>query len=242
METTRVAIVMDQSGSMVSIEKEAKTSFIEQLQTLRNLSANDSNLKFLLTVVLFSNTAEVVYADAPIEIASDISESYRPDGGTALNDSVMLAIDSVEKTLQEDEAALIVIITDGHENASKTKRPDLAERIQALQNKGNWTFTYMCTSDNLAEVAAKYNIPAANTSGFVHSATGMLAMSADNSSMLRGYGHARTGGAMSISNAYSPDLTSSVSPTPLGSITPAGDAFGDMLTGKEGEKEGKSAS
>jgi hypothetical protein len=70
---------------------------------------------------------------------------YRPRGDTPLLAAVMAAISRMEPLVRRQDRALLVIQTDGIENASP---PDITPasvrtRIEAKQQQGNWTFAYL---------------------------------------------------------------------------------------------------
>ena len=75
------------------------------------------------------------------------SHAYRPNGSTALYDATGYTLDMMQKMEgidEDDTTCLVLICTDGEENASKHfNAKQIAERIQTLNNTKRWTITYL---------------------------------------------------------------------------------------------------
>lgn len=120
------------------------------------------------TVVRYNadGTSKVQNQSSISEYTSKSSEfNYSPEGMTAMNDGIGTAIDSVGKWLadmpEEERPSknLIVVMTDGCENASKEyslKR--VKEMIQHQTDVYNWTFVYMGTDVTTVETAENLGI------------------------------------------------------------------------------------
>lgn len=119
-----VALVLDKSGSMSSIQREAMTNFNEQLQEIRK-NAIIKEIKTRATVVLFDSEVSFVREDTEIKQVKELSEKeYCPSGLTALFDAVGMTISKFksiysEEMKEENSSFLVVIFTDGFENSSK---------------------------------------------------------------------------------------------------------------------------
>lgn len=157
---TYVCFVMDHSGSMdEKIDKDqtkallALSNFKEQLVTLRKES---DVIETRISVIEFDDTPNCVVENAEIHELLNTGyhkfEGYWTGGMTALYDSIAEAIRLVKKQLasdkREDKAALIIIQTDGLENASKKYsgeegRNKIKTEIETLENTKNWTFVFL---------------------------------------------------------------------------------------------------
>lgn len=91
--------------------------------------------------------------------------NYSPEGLTAMNDGIGIAIDSVGKWLadmpEEERPSknLIVVMTDGCENASKEYTlKQVKEMIQHQTDVYNWSFVYMGTDVTTVETAENLGI------------------------------------------------------------------------------------
>jgi hypothetical protein len=88
--------------------------------------------------------------------------TYIPRNDTALYDAVGLAVGTVHSN--PTDRYLVVILTDGLENASRTwKKHEIATMIQNLEALGNWTFVYMGSDHNAFNVTRDLGIARGNT-------------------------------------------------------------------------------
>jgi uncharacterized protein YegL len=94
-----------------------------------------------------------------------ILKTIKPDGRTALYDAIITNIDFVENELLKTETAnemtvIFVILTDGHENASKlVDTQQLREKIMKLQQQGNWEFIFFGADLDVNEINKILKIP-----------------------------------------------------------------------------------
>lgn len=161
-----VAFVIDMSGSMGRIRDaavEGANTYIKELQDDEGAETTR------LTFVAFDNLYEVWHKDEPIKNVPYIGEEYQPRGGTALYDAIGKTIAEMDAVGRKDEKHLVVILTDGFENASveyptgEVGRKMLADVIEAYEKRGNWTFVYLGANDyDVKTTAAALNIPAGN--------------------------------------------------------------------------------
>lgn len=72
---------------------------------------------------------------------------YRPKGDTPLLAAVMATIQRMEKLIRRQDRALVVIQTDGLENASPKHitLKSVRQKIDEKKKLGNWTFAYLGT-------------------------------------------------------------------------------------------------
>lgn len=142
-----ISVVLDESGSM-QIGKEAIVSGMnEQIQTLKR-KFNVDLVEPVVSFVKFSDNVHPLYEGKTINDLSEFEpKAYSPNGSTALYDSVGYTIDMMQKLdgiNDEGNSALLIIITDGEENASrKFNSSQIAEKIQSLNKTGKWTVTYL---------------------------------------------------------------------------------------------------
>ena len=172
-----LCIILDKSGSMDSLRTTALQHVNEQIQTAKGKS-KDFDIK--VTFITFNYDIDILKSNEPVDQIHEIPlTDYRPNGGTALNDAVAVAIDEVMCNVSlGDTDVLFAIVSDGQENHS-VKFPgvgnkDLAEKVQTMQEKYSWTFTYMGTDDfDLTKAASAMNIPLSNVHSFERSLAGM---------------------------------------------------------------------
>lgn len=133
-ENLDLVFIMDRSGSMSGSEEDTIggfNSFIER--------EKDKGLNTHVTTVLFDDNYEVLYKRKDInQVAKLTRDEYWVRGCTALLDAIGKTINMLDHEV--DNKVLVVIMTDGMENASKEYSKD---QIRNLINSHNWEFIYI---------------------------------------------------------------------------------------------------
>lgn len=152
-----MTFVLDSSGSMHSIADDTVGGFNAFLDEQR---AEDGTA----TVSLFDFDDDVsqVYRGMDLREAEDLTEeTYTPGGRTALHDAMLRAVTDTEQLLAERDATpetvVIVVLTDGKENASETPVGPLREQIQAKQTSG-WEFLFIGANQDAVLAAGEYGV------------------------------------------------------------------------------------
>lgn len=145
-QVTRILVVQDRSGSMGSRVEETITGFNEYLEDL----AGDDSDEAYLTLIQFNTTYTVVEESTPVDEVEPLTDkTYKPSGGTALLDAVGRGITDLQDELEDDERALVIIMTDGMENSSREYSADAVKKlIKRCECKGNWTFVFLGASQD----------------------------------------------------------------------------------------------
>lgn len=167
-------IILDQSGSMQDSIDPTISGFNEQVQVIQSLQQRYPEQEIKIGLTCFNQDVSIVSFARPVNEQRQLSrEDYRPNGQTALYDAIgetVLKIkDSVGNTAQqqEDIAIIVVILTDGHENASKLfNRKGIGSLICELEAGGKWTFTYLGATLDAREIAESLNIKRENSMAF----------------------------------------------------------------------------
>ncbi len=200
---THVAIVLDRSGSMATIYNETLTGFNEQVETIRkNIQEGD---EYKVTLVTFDDTIKEVYFNAPIDTLRKLTkEDYVTGAMTALYDAVGHTIDRVEDVVDADTAILLIIVTDGYENASrKVDSKHLAEKIQSLTKGGKFTITYLGPNNvDLTKISKTLNIPMGNMTFYNLDSVGTQKAWDNMRGQTMTYMANRREGAMSVDDFY----------------------------------------
>ena len=152
-----VVFVVDESGSMMSSREDVIGGFkrvIDEQKAVKEGTCSVSLYKFadkVTEVYRGKDVNDVKYLD---------EETYSPGGMTAMNDGIGVAIDSIGEWLnsmkesEKPEKNLIVIMTDGMENASKEYSGErIREMIKHQEEKYNWSFMYLGTDITDAQAA-----------------------------------------------------------------------------------------
>lgn len=173
-------IILDESGSMSSIERQAITSMNETIQTVRMAQKKHPEQRHFVTIISFSGTGmdgvkvlrDRVAADDVTEISG---EDYTPNSCTPLYDAMGYGITSLDKAAGKDDVVLVTIITDGMENTSQVYTSKAIAELVAGQRKKGWTFAYIGANQDSVEVAREMNIR--NALNFVADEQGTMEMS-----------------------------------------------------------------
>ncbi|MDA9986708.1 VWA domain-containing protein [Crocinitomicaceae bacterium] len=172
-KTTLYHFIVDQSGSMTGMEQQAIEGFNTQLEKIQDLEKTMSDQKFLCSLTFFNSEVQDVLKNEPVKQIELLSNNnYRPGGMTALLDAVGGSIDRIEKQfwqeLENDEISVVmVIITDGYENASKYFTYHIvAQKIFKLDETGKWTFSYLGADFDAIHTSKMMNIRKENVMNF----------------------------------------------------------------------------
>jgi uncharacterized protein YegL len=191
--------VVDQSGSMSGSEGPTIEGFNSQLKTIRDLKKEFPENEYVVSVTFFEDEVMDVIKFANIDQISMLTrESYRPGGLTALLDGIGRSIEAIrnrfDEELKRDEASVVMIIlTDGGENASKFyTRHLIAEMIKELDASGKWTFSFLGAGLDAVSASANLNIRRANILSYDKS--NICGMMDDMSASIRTYERAKFDG------------------------------------------------
>ena len=154
-----LTFIIDESGSMYSSTNDVIGGFKSTIEEQKKMDEG----KCSVSLFTFNDTVKEVYLGKDIKEVDGID--YTTNGCTAMNDGIGTAIDKVGKWLsdmkEEDRPSknLIVIMTDGAENASKEYSFErIKEMIKHQEEKYNWTFMYMGTDITSMEDVKKLGI------------------------------------------------------------------------------------
>jgi hypothetical protein len=172
-KTTLYHFIVDQSGSMKGMEQQAIAGFNTQLEKIQNLEKTMPDQKFLCALTFFNSEVQDILKNEPVKQIELLSNNnYRPEGMTALLDAVGGSIDRIEKQfgkeLENDEISVVmIIITDGYENASKYFTYHMvAQKIARLDETGKWTFSYLGADFDAIHTSKMMNIRKENVMNF----------------------------------------------------------------------------
>jgi hypothetical protein len=116
------------------------------------------------------NVQHVYFQQNPNKMVLLNYENYRPSGGTALLDAVGETITEIERQIAASlipTTAIIVILTDGYENASKKYNlVNIRNMISKLEETDKWTFSFIGATLDAVDVAASMSIKSQNSFSF----------------------------------------------------------------------------
>ena len=134
-----------------------------------------------MTLVQFDgeDIHDVIVDANPLERVRSIAGRFVPRGMTPLHDAIAAMLDRAEAHLKNSGAdpadQLVVIMTDGLENASRRwTAAAISERIEGLQKAGG-TFVFAGANQDSYATGSAIGVVAGNTSNYTASATSVLA-------------------------------------------------------------------
>jgi len=166
-------MIIDKSGSMSNLSADTVGGFNEYLVD-RQRETPDA----LMSVTLFDTERDAMYVAEPVtQIPKLTEERYRKGGMgyTALNDAIGGAIAAIDAgAYAEQRKVLVVVMTDGLENASKewTSRAEIAALVKRKESAG-WKFVFFGADIDAFAEGAALNVPPARSVQYDKSAAGL---------------------------------------------------------------------
>jgi len=186
---TDITIILDRSGSMGSIRDATIKGINDFITETRNVPGDG-----VFSLVQFDDKYENVYTNiSQKEVPLLNRDTFVPRGDTALIDAVCRTIDETGQRLaampeeQRPNKVLLVIMTDGFENASqKYTRRDMCDRITHQKEKYNWKIVYLGANQDAIAEGGKYGIGTQQAMTYTATAAGVRTATASlNSSAAR---------------------------------------------------------
>lgn len=142
-------LVVDESGSMSIIRRQALVGINETLTTIQKMQETHKNLEQRVTLITFDSThTNVFYDNVRASNANPLkAKDYNPCGATPLYDAIGMGITKINALTTEDDSVLVTIITDGEENCSEEYNLKMIKNLIEKLKKQNWTFTFIGTDD-----------------------------------------------------------------------------------------------
>jgi len=188
------------------------SGFNEAAAQLR-AQAVDEGITADISLVTFNHDVTPIYLLQDVTALVDLDRaSYVPDGNTAMLDAVGDTLTQIEERTQgadtKNTAFLVSIISDGMENASRSHTyVTIAETIQRLTSKGNWTFTYLGSNQDLSDLSHKLNIPKGNMASYQATPSGSQTAFDVHAASTPSYMSGVSLGVMSTKTWYGKDVT-----------------------------------
>ena len=148
--STHYQLIVDASGSMSGSETATVGSMNEQIALVRRLATEYPDEQFSLGIVDFSSDIRVLREMAPIHTVREVARNeYVTRDSTALYDAVgttVTRLDNIReaKNHNDRDSYVIVVITDGHENASQHYNfTAIKSLLSQLEQTGKWEFRFI---------------------------------------------------------------------------------------------------
>jgi hypothetical protein len=148
-KTSHVIFVLDDSGSMQDCRDATISGFNEYLKMQQTDAATKGIATFVSLYKFDGGNVNCVYNRLPVATVSPLTrDTYNPNGMTNLFDAiggVMMQInnDFASKKKADRDSVIINILTDGHENSSRSFRNhDVKQMVSKAQDK-SWSFMFL---------------------------------------------------------------------------------------------------
>jgi len=170
-----IAIVLDKSSSMDNIRNATIKAFNKQVETIHK--EGNEGIDIRTSFMTFStNVNYPIFFNSPInELKKIKKEHYAPAGLTALNDAIgTIIIELLGLPNEEDTDFLVVIVTDGDENASKIFKKCVIKKMKdKLCDKERWTFSFLAANNSIEYFVENYGAEKENVKIFEATEEGM---------------------------------------------------------------------
>lgn len=130
----------------------------------------------------FNSTVDRAYHGRAIEDAPPLDEeTYVPGGQTALHDAIYRAIMETEgyvsggESEDQPENVIIVVLTDGKENASETPQAQVRDLVTEHREEHGWEFLFIGANQDAALTASKMGMAKDRSLDMSHSGDGARA-------------------------------------------------------------------
>lgn len=151
--TNHVVIVLDQSSSMLSIQDEIIDAMNKQLDQIKE---ETGDMKTTLSFVVFDSDVSERFWKKNIHQCTMKDFIYSPCGMTAMYDGVGYTLKKMidEDNGDEKTSYLVIVVSDGQENASKEYHSEnIASMVSEAESTNRWTFNYLGANQDLGDVS-----------------------------------------------------------------------------------------
>lgn len=159
-QLTEMVLILDRSGSMHGLEADTIGGFNS---TIEKQKKEDG--KAFVTTVLFDDVSEVIHDRIDLQQVKPLTgNEYFVRGSTALLDAVGGTINHIKGIHKyarpEDVPAhtVVVITTDGYENASRKFTRDQVKSMIKEQEEVGWEFVFLGANIDAVEAAGQIGI------------------------------------------------------------------------------------
>lgn len=167
-QRVHISIVVDRSGSMDSCRSDA----IQTINTFLSHLRADPIANLRVSLVLFdSEGIDTVRDRSPLKDCPDLTwDEYEPRGGTPLLDAIGYAASLLDCLSFKDERRILVVLTDGLENASKEyTRERLCALLQRKQRDEGWLVLYFGANHDSWNQANQIGVLSSHAANFATS-------------------------------------------------------------------------
>ena len=156
---TDIIVVLDRSGSMDSIGKSTVEGFNTFLKEQKAAKGEAT-----LTLIQFDNEIQTDYLNESLNNVNELvlGKTFVPRATTALFDAIG---QTIARTKTKNDV-VFVIITDGHENASKEYDQSKVFKMIEEKKAEGWNFLFLAANQDAMKSGASIGINASNSMTF----------------------------------------------------------------------------
>ena len=172
---TEVVFILDRSGSMDHLTDDTIGGFNSLLKKQKEEEGDA-----IVTTVLFDDQYEVLHNGIDIKKVEEITrKEYFARGCTALLDAVGKTLTDIDRRYNDLPAALVpartmvVIITDGYENASSEFSNDAIRKMVEQRKERGWEFIFLGANIDSFAAAKSLGISRDRAANFKANARGV---------------------------------------------------------------------
>lgn len=205
-----IAFVVDRSGSMRRIKAQVVRVFNHQLDTVQRNAQSAGQKTFLSTFMFHSSVDKPRHLATPVERVPRLApKDFQLGGSTALLDAVGTAITRLQQArgaADKNTSFLVIVITDGHENASRHYKKSLKGLVSKVQKTGRWSLAFLVPPGS-QNTLTRFGIPRGNVTVWDATATGAKVMDVKLSTGLSGFYAARASGKKAVTAFFTTDMS-----------------------------------
>lgn len=204
---THAAIVLDKSASMRPIWSATQRALNRNIDDIAT-SARTLQQDVLVSLYEFGywNDIERLYHERPIKAVLHDNRSFQHRGDTALYDATARAIEDLCRVNTEDgndHAFLLVVLTDGGENDSRSFTAyGLGRLIDQVQRTDRWTVTFSVPPGSKRDIVRSLGLHDGNVTEWETSDRGAEQAGVVRAQSLGSYFVNRSQGVRSVQNFY----------------------------------------
>jgi hypothetical protein len=163
--TTAIEFILDETGSMMSVWDQTIGGFNEYVNSQRAQPGT-----CLLSLTKFDTSGvRNAYNDVNIQEVPYLNrDTYRPNQSTNLYDAIGQRIKALEArvaagTYPAETSFLVVIMTDGHDNASREFNAEGVKVLIKDKEAAGWTFVFLGANQDAWAVGQTFGMAKGNT-------------------------------------------------------------------------------
>lgn len=169
---TEILVITDRSGSMRIIEASAVAGFNSFIDEQRGVPGEAR-----VSLVLFDNRYELQYQAVPLPQVPRLT-AINPRASTALRDAIGRTMDEQGARISREgwaDKVIVVVITDGHENASRHYSQQRIHAMVSHARAHGWEFVFLGANIDAFAIGAEYGFAKEFTYQFAANAAGTQA-------------------------------------------------------------------